>query len=270
MTSTASRALGLPVLTNFRDLGGWSAGDGATVRSRLLFRSKGLTGLDADDRAVLDGLRLSRVYDFRSVDEVTESADPELAGVRNVHLDVLADSPRSIAANMGDKLADPAHAAELTEQLAKPEVHQSICEIYRGLVSFDSARRSFGGFFTGLLDDPAPALFHCTAGKDRTGWAAAAFLSLMGVSRDDVYAEYLLTNDQLLVGLTPLFERFAAAGGDPEVLKPVFGVVPGYLDAAFAELDTEFGSVAGYFADGLGIDADAQQALREKYLDRSE
>lgn len=215
------------MLTNFRDLGGWSGADDRTVRPGLLFRTKGLHGLDTDDRAALDALGLTRVYDFRSDLETSENPDPDLDGVLNVHLDVLADSPHSIAATIGDRLADPEHAAELTAELAKPQVQEAICEIYRGLVSFPSARRGYRAFFTGLLDDPAPALFHCTAGKDRTGWAAAAFLSLMGVSRDDVYAEYLLTNEQLLAGLEPLFGRFAQAGGDPAVLKPIFGVLPG-------------------------------------------
>ena len=68
------------------------------------------------------------------------------------------------------------------------------------------------------------AALHCTTGKDRTGWAAAALLMLLGVSYDDVLTDYLLTNQQLLPSMQPLLDRFAAEGGDPELLLPVFGV----------------------------------------------
>uniref|UniRef100_UPI0025B8139D tyrosine-protein phosphatase n=1 Tax=Brevibacterium sp. TaxID=1701 RepID=UPI0025B8139D len=112
-------------------------------------------------------------------------------------------------------------------------------------------------------------LFHCTTGKDRTGWAAAAALLLLGVDEEDVFADYLLTNRDLLPAFQGLFEQFTAAGGDPEILKPVLGVDPSYLHAALDEMRRHFGSIHGYFSDGLGLDAQAQGELRAA-LTRSE
>ena len=115
--------------------------------------------------------------------------------------------------------------------------------------------------FTEIVDGARPALFHCTTGKDRTGWAAAAILTLLGVSEEDVLTDYMITNRDLLPALEPYFDRFAAAGGDPALLRPVLGV-EGDLRAAFDEMQTRFGSIESYFSDGLGIDDDGQRAVR--------
>ena len=89
---------------------------------------------------------------------------------------------------------------------------------------------------------------------------------LLGVSDEDVLAEYLLTNDLLLPALQPLFEQFADAGGDPGVLVPVFGVDPSYLGAALDEMDHRFGSIEDYFSTGLGLGAPTIDALRQGFL----
>jgi protein-tyrosine phosphatase len=91
-------------------------------------------------------------------------------------------------------------------------------------------------------------------------------LTLLGVPVEDVYREYLLTNDQLVPALEPIVTAFTRAGGDPQQLWTVLGVDRAYLDRAFAAVDEEYGSIADYFADGLGIDAQAQDELRDRYL----
>ena len=112
-----------------------------------------------------------------------------------------------------------------------------------------------------LADRAAPALVHCTAGKDRTGWAVASALLLAGVALDDVMADYAISNRDLLPALTPLFDAFAERGGDPDLIRPIFAVDPEYLELAIATVDRHYGSITGYFADALGIDADAQRQL---------
>lgn len=83
---------------------------------------------------------------------------------------------------------------------------------YREIVSLPSALAAYWRMFTEILDDERrPALFHCTTGKDRTGRAAAATLTLLGVSEKDVLADFLITNRDLLPALKPYFDRFASA-----------------------------------------------------------
>ena len=113
-----------------------------------------------------------------------------------------------------------------------------------------------------------PALFHCTTGKDRAGWGSASILLLCGVSEQDVRTDFLLTNRDLLPALKPVLEHFRRHGGDPDMLTPVLGVESSYLDSALDELRTRHGTIEAYFADGLGIGADGQEALRAILVER--
>lgn len=256
----------VPSLPNLRDLGGWRAGD-ATVRSGVVYRCTDFSSLADADVEVLTGLGIGTLYDLRSPAEQAAQPDPDLGGLTHVSLDVLADAKMAVPANIGAFLQNPELVAKANDELAGGRVRDAIIESYRQLVTVPSARASYRTLFLGLLDDPSrPALFHCATGKDRTGWAAAAFLTLLGVDVADVYRDYLLSNERLLPALAHVFDGFAAAGGNPELLVPVLGVQTDYLDAAFAEVAQTYGTIEGYFADALGIDAPTQERLRRAYL----
>jgi hypothetical protein len=98
-------------------------------------------------------------------------------------------------------------------------------------------------------------VFHCTTGKDRTGWAAAALLTLLGVPKETVMADYMRTNDYTLPQFKHAIDDFVAAGGDRAIAVAVFGVKPEYLDASFDEMQKQYGTIEGYFSEALGIDA---------------
>jgi protein-tyrosine phosphatase len=120
--------------------------------------------------------------------------------------------------------------------------------------------------FLGLADSAreGAALFHCTAGKDRTGWAAASLLMLLGASESTIQADYLQTNEDLLPTIEPLLQSAAAKGVDPELLRQAFSVRIDYLDAALEQLESEFGTVENYFTSGLGLDAATIDTLRSR------
>ena len=123
-------------------------------------------------------------------------------------------------------------------------------------------------FFAGIADAAnRPALIHCTTGKDRTGWAAATLLMVLGVSDDDVMRDYLLTNVELMPVMQTVLDKFQAAGGDPQLLLPVVGVEADYLDAALDEMRSKYGTVEEYFTTALGIDAALQQTLRDVFVE---
>ncbi|MFZ2511286.1 MAG: tyrosine-protein phosphatase [Gordonia sp. (in: high G+C Gram-positive bacteria)] len=253
-------------LPNLRDLGGWHGADNRTVATGRLYRSTDFRSVEGDAQQVLAPLRLRTIYDLRSTAETTDLPDPRMDGVHDVHLDVLADEKTAIPGNLGTMLTDPKVVQALTAQ-TEGAAADLMAGTYRKFVTMDSAHAAYRRFYLGLLgEDSGPALFHCTTGKDRTGWAAASFLSLMGVDRDDVYTDYLETNERLLPALAPLFDTFEKSGGDADLLRPLLGVEKQYLDAAFDELDSTYGTVATYFAQGLGIDADSQDKLRASYL----
>lgn len=253
-------------LPNLRDLGGWPGAGGRTTVTGRLYRSTDFRTVVNDPQQVLAPLGLRTIYDLRSTAETTDLPDPKLDGVTEVHLDVLADEKNAVPGNLGKLLSDPKVVHALNAQM-EGKAEEMMADTYRKFVTMDSAHAAYRRFYLGLLgEDSAPALFHCTTGKDRTGWAAASFLSLMGVARDDIYTDYLETNARLLPALAPLFDSFENSGGDADLLRPLLGVEKSYLAAAFDELDSTYGSVATYFAQGLGIDADAQEKLRAGYL----
>lgn len=267
ISTRPGRQIPIKSVPNLRDLGGWPTRGGGRVRSGLLFRSVELTQLSDDDLPAFQSLGIRTVFDLRTAAEVQQAPDRTLDDVDSMKLDVLADSPSTAPAQVFRALDNPAEATRL---LGGGKALHLFETGYREIVSLPSALRSYATFFNTLADGGRlPALFHCTTGKDRTGWAAAAFLSLMGVAEQDVLRDYMLTNEQLLPALGQLFDKFAAAGGDPETLRPVIGVEPTYLQVAFEQMRQMFGSIERYFTEGLGIDRATQAALRAHFTESS-
>ena len=257
--------LGLVTVPNLRDVGGWPTRAGGRVVPGALYRSTDLSRLAGPDVQAFAGIGIRSVYDLRTSGERAAAPDVLPAGVEYHALDVLADSTMAVPASLMALLADPPAA---TQELTGTRVTRLFDSAYREIVGLPSARASFRRLFTDLAaPDRRPALVHCTTGKDRTGWAAAALLQLLGVSDDDVLAEYLRTNDLLLPALEPMFDQFRAAGGDPAVLVPVFGVDSSYLAAGLDEMTSRYRSIEGYFSEGLGMGADAIEALRQAFTE---
>ncbi|MCC4908108.1 tyrosine-protein phosphatase [Microbacterium sp. cx-59] len=260
MTGEPSRRVQIQSAPNLRDLGGLVTPDGPT-KSGVVYRSATLSSLTDADASALAALGVRTVYDLRTADEVQAAPDHLPEQIERVPLDVLADSSLSVAARLGDLSGDPrAFAASL----AGGQAERLFEETYRDLVRLPSALRGYRTLFLGLLDEnrEGAALFHCTTGKDRTGWAAASLLSVAGVGADDMYADYLQTNTDLLPALEPVFRQAEEHGVDREVLMPVLGVRESYLDAAFAQMRAQFGTIEGYAADGLGLSGEELARLR--------
>jgi protein-tyrosine phosphatase len=255
----------IPGVPNLRDLGGWATRDGGRVRCGLVYRAAEPFTLDDEGRAEFAALGVRTVYDLRSAAECERRPDTVPDGARRVLVDVMADSTHGAPVHVAQLLDDPTNADEM---LASGKSVFLFERGYRELVDLPSAHANYRTFFEGLADDAnRPALFHCTTGKDRTGWAAATLLMLLGVADDDVMRDYLLTNEELMPVMQNVLDQFAAAGGDPELLLPVVGVEEDYLDAALDEMRTKYGTIEEYFATALGIDAPVQDALRDAFVE---
>jgi protein-tyrosine phosphatase len=252
-------------VANLRDVGGYQTANGRRIRMGLLYRS---TALDRASDADVSRLRergIRTVFDLRTAAEREAAPDRDLGGATTVNLDVMADAPGAPPARIARLTSQPQKASRL---LARTDIDTAFDTAYRGLVSLPSARTAYHELFLALAGaDALPALYHCTTGKDRTGWATAALLLLLGVSESDVVDDYLLSNGYLLAGLQPVLDGFAAGGGDPELLKPVLGVKTRYLRTALTEVREQYGTIERYFADGLGLDAAVQHRLRDTFVD---
>lgn len=255
----------LPDVPNLRDVGGHPTRDGGRVRTGQVYRSVDLGRATDAQVAGLGVLGIRVVFDLRTGDERAMSPDRLPAGADLVTADVLADDAGSSPAAFGALPADP---AATRRALGDGGSARFFVEKYRAFVSLPSARAAYRRVFSDLAGPHGrPALIHCTSGKDRTGWAAAALLLLLGVPEDRVMADFLASNGQLEPVFGPFVAAFRARGGDASLLDPIVEARPEYLASALGEVSAVYGSIEGYFGDGLGIGpggiADLRAALVE-------
>jgi protein-tyrosine phosphatase len=255
--------IALESVANLRDVGGWRTGEGEVVRPGVLYRAAGLGRATDADVASLAGLGIGTVFDLRTAGERVAQPDRLPPSSSLVVADVLGDHLDSVPAHMFSLLADPVRA---TEELSGGRAEALLMQAYEQIVTLPSAHAAFASLYRHLAVSGPAVLVHCTTGKDRTGWAAAALLLLLGVPEEDVMAEYLLTNEQLLPALAPMFTAFAEAGGDPAVLLPVLGVRSEYLRLALDLVVAAHGSLDGYFRGALGLEEQVMTDLRSRLL----
>lgn len=243
----AQRHIPLNGASNFRDIGGYAGHAGRHVKWRMIFRSDHLAALDAKDLTLLQSLGVRRSFDFRGVQE-SQAQSYAWPAIQRHSL--------SIEPTVVQRL----QAHHLTgKPLTAADALDAMQTTYRDFVRTDSRR--FAQLFEHLLDKPDPLLFHCTAGKDRTGLAAALVLSALGVSEADIWRDYLLTNQ--------LYKRnsIGATALSPDVLKIVWEVQESFLKASLDEINTQHGGVQNYLVTQLGLNTAAQEKLQSLYLE---
>ena len=269
-TVDPARSLGLHTAANARDLGGYRTADGRTVRTGVALRSDALNRLNDADLDVLTGLGVRTVVDLRGVNEVQENGADRLpadGSVRLVHQPVYSPE-HDIYISLRDVLAG-ADAVAQQALLGGGGAERIMSEMYGWFVTAPAMRVHFAETVRLLADpDATPLLFHCTAGKDRTGWAAAIVLTALGVDRATVYQDYLLTNDRSAALIQRILEVFRtnAVMEDPTLMLPVIRADASYLDAAFAAVDAGWPSFDDFLTDGLGLDRATLAALRKNLL----
>ncbi|MFF1909679.1 tyrosine-protein phosphatase [Kitasatospora sp. NPDC058218] len=244
----ADRSLHLASAPNFRDAGGYRTADGQWVRMGVVYRSGDLSKLTDPDLAKLRRLGIRTVFDLRTPTEQKTAPDRLPAGATAVNANVLG-------------VADTGAFNVTTPQAAV----QAMTDAERTMVSADSARAAYHSVFESLVErDDENVLFHCTAGKDRTGWASAALLTALGVPRESVEADYLASNTYraaenaaALAQLPPAYQA---------VYKPLLEVRAEYLAAGFDEVQKKYGSFDGYLKSGLGLDRQDLRDLRSQLL----
>ena len=241
--------------SNFRELGGYHADEGKTVKWGQIYRGFPTGRLTTEaDRARLDGLGLRLILDLRSGVEAAKLPDYVPDGARLVQICGLRDATGQeidFSPNDIQRLVQSAPAGTNLTQL-----------IYRQMLT---GNKAFKELFRALEAGETPILFHCTAGKDRTGVAAMLILLALGVSRTDALADYMLTN----VYRREIIERFLAdkPAAERDLLLPVEGVSEPMGAGAIDEILRRYPSYEAYFADEFGLDAARLKALRDFYLE---
>lgn len=265
--------LGLVNATNARDLGGFATADGRSVRRGLLFRANALNRLTDEDVLALGRLGLAHVIDFRHAEEIELTGPdrlPAAPACRLVSLP-LFDPDHDVFTTVSAALRGVKGArSELLLRLSPQRggAAAAMVELYRWFVASPVARETVATVVRMLAStESLPLLFHCTAGKDRTGWLSAVLLHALGVDRDAVVSDYLRTNDLNASGTAHLLATVAGRLEDPSVLLPLLEARAEYIEAAFDEVDAAYGGMDGYLRDGLEIDATTLAALRHSLLE---
>lgn len=250
---------------NFRDVGGLRTRDGRRVRRGRLFRSGHLAHATEADAAFLGTLGLHTVVDFRNASDVAlEGPDVRLPSVGYVSMP-LSDP----AAGDGFwRMVRDGDVAILREALGDGKAAAAMVCSYQTMIR--QRRAEHARLLEMLSDGALPVLVHCAAGKDRAGTAVAIVLLALGVRREDITADYLVSNDphrryriQRGAHAEPVTNAEVNA-----LLSPLFEARADYLAGAFDAITAEWGTVARYLAEGLGLTAERRARLREALLER--
>jgi protein-tyrosine phosphatase len=239
------RVIPLAGASNVRDLGGWPAA-GGRVRFGCMYRAAALSGLTAADAGTLAAFGVQTVCDLRGTAE--RAAAPTLLDSARIHS--LPIEP-SVGASLRDILA----TRDATGEDVLALMHQAYTAY-----ALESAHR-YRAMFDLLLREGDALLFHCSAGKDRTGFGAALILAVLGTPHEAIMADYLASN-RLWRG-----EAGIAAGLPPYIAAKLLLVHPELLDAAFTAIDDEYGAFDRYAEIQLGVDAARPERLRERLIE---
>lgn len=247
----------MDTIVNFRDIGGFPTRSGRKVKMDAFFRSGELVNVDDSDRKLLrDTYNIQRIYDFRNSSETKERPDDKISGTTYMNIDILADAQTNAASldGMNQELADP---------------NEAMLTIYKEMVLSESGRKGYRLFFESFLAHPdEPLLFHCFAGKDRTGIGAALILSALDVDQSYILEDYLRTNTQRKAANDQLLAQYKKAGkteAELKALSTMLYVKKEYIVQAVNSIVENYGDISAYLQKGLGLPSSIQTEMAKLY-----
>lgn len=248
-------------ITNFRDIGGIKNKEGKQVIPKTFFRSGELSQLTKEQSTDLENTyRLAKIVDLRSQQEVSQRPDVDVPKTEYVHIDILKN------------VQDEGASMDDFAQIGTPENAQNYMKkLYKEITLDPTAQKGYQKFFEEILSLEAQEglLFHCFAGKDRTGIGAALILESLSVPQTAIYADYLLTN-QLRQKENQLLIQQAKASGlqalNLKALEVALNVDKSYLDEFYQTVAANYGSIDAYLTTALKLDQDSKKILQQRFL----
>ena len=228
---------------NFRDMGGIKNTDGKYVKWGKVFRSDDLFKLTDADLNYLASIPLTTIVDFRAQSEIDAAPDRVPSSVKTDFL--CSITPGQL------------NSFDAVKSLSPNQMDSAMMKMNVLLVTYSTIINQYKAYFN-LLQNPndVPLMFHCSAGKDRTGMGAALFLFSLGVDEETILNDYLLSNTYLGDKYAPLIAKY------PD-MKPLFVVKPEFLKAGIEQMKKDHGSVENYLTKVLNVDL---QKMKDLYL----
>jgi protein-tyrosine phosphatase len=241
---------------NFRDMGGYETNDGRKVRRGLLFRSAELTGMTESDRELFASLGIKTVFDYRDDKEAELKPDPLFDNVANIRVPAMNQ---------------PHNTGDIREMLKSDLFRNMSVETFADMyvqMAIDNA--SFKKLMSLLQESESLGLLHhCAAGRDRTGIGSAFILLALGVDRETIIADYLISNVTLVSMNEKMKEQLAGLLDEEQMerLSAMFQLRREFMEAVFGAIDTKYGDTNSFLEQEFGLDADKRAALQDRCLE---
>ncbi|MBP2193865.1 tyrosine-protein phosphatase [Nocardia goodfellowii] len=249
---------------NVRDIGGYRTYDGARVKSKKAIRADSLEKLTDSDIQVLAGYNLKQVIDLRTQPEIQFSGPDKLPSGVPLVARPIDDTGLFTTMLQVIQSRDPVKQEQM---LGGGKAEQFMGGVYKSFLT-DASRAAFGQTIKDLAATDRPTLYHCTAGKDRTGWLSYVLLRAVGVPERTARQDYLLSNQYRAAADAKLREQVKQAGymQNPDLLIPLQEVRDAYLDTAIREMETKYGDFGKFLTQGLGLDPGTILQLRRNLV----
>jgi len=259
----STRVLQLAGGFNFRELGGYQTENGRTIKWHRLLRASYLSDLTDEDQQALVDYGVKQVIDLRSKSEREQFTDPALPQVAHYEIPVFDDDETESSNTIVQtrhEFSQNAHSG-----------YQRMLYVYRRLIVDEGAQQAYRQLFDCLMSSESGAtIFHCSAGKDRTGIAAVFILSALGVPREKIFADYLLTNSASTrhIGARVAYaQEHKQTKAFQTAIHDLSTVQVDYLQQALSLIDYEYGGMGNYLHDILQLTPECIQNLKQRYLE---
>ena len=259
--SVAERGLQIAGVINARDLGGYKTTDGKHVKWGVLFRTAELANVTSSGAAYIKNLGVKTIIDLRTTADINKSPEVNFAGITAKHINVMGDDFDKEIRNHYPKFNWA--AMQSTNPPPSPvQMSDYMRMLYKYYIDYAAPQQEANEFLIFMQTNTSPVIWHCSAGKDRTGLMTATFLYALGVPEDTIMKDFMLTND------------FVAAA-NPKGLRQMgeyafdayYGVDESYLAAAFDEMKSKYGSIDNYLTQVCGLTTENKADLKARYLE---
>ena len=255
---------------NIRDLGGMKTKDGRVIKPGMLFRGSRLIDATEKDKEQI-AKSVDLIVDFRSEQEIIEQPDPDLEGVTNIHIPILDTMARGVSR---EKKTDEA-ATRGPSFATVEDAIASMSRVYARFVESDFSRSQYAAFMRHVIDGGyEKVMWHCTAGKDRTGFAAFLFQKMFDIDDESIMEDYVLTNQYIKEDVDRIKDGIRKREGSltdeqERALTSLFGAEKAYLRTSIAKIEELYGDFHNYLVDGLRVTDEEQEMLKERYLTKA-
>jgi protein-tyrosine phosphatase len=247
-SSASPRHFALASSPNFRDAGGYRTSSGQWVRTGLVYRA-GALALALSDLVAVERLDLHAIYDLRTPEEIKTAPDTVPAGAQWLSFNV--SGVRGVTV-----------PTTTTPEQAQEFMRQGVVATATG----PSALSAYHDLFTDMADRPGASVYHCTAGKDRTGWASVVLLTLLGVPEQTVLDDYLLSNEYYFQSAYVQAMLADRPESEARVFRHYMQVESSYLQAGLEAVRQRYGSMHDYALHGLRLSPTTLDRLRAKLI----